>query len=378
MLYYAQGSAILTEDELAEKPTFAKITNFYFDLIADRKPSAITLSTGRLDVDNVIRAFDPGTGVTPVPFQPIGPGLPLTIMIREVYTGKYPSGGLFGSRKDLLVTSAIKSIATYDAKPRALNFLTDAVSPKTHLKRPSATKQGTPLVFYSPALIEKSLTLDLSLVFDQFPQEVFNTIGDTFQSAAEIPIFLSHSVYLLAAGAIAKIVGTAGEALFDGRPTFVASEPLNIYWPGEPPLPSGFALITDGNVDSIDKDFRSKYKINAAGQLVDDAEKAYDGDIPYMVISLDGTRQEELSSFTPTAASAAILSRFLGMKDGQPQLLGSLLDAVKLYNDFTFRQEIDRLDKEIASLPDGEQKDNLKKKREALAKNILTDLLKKP
>jgi hypothetical protein len=227
-------------------------------------------------------------------------------------------------------------------------------------------------------LIEKSLTLDLSLVFDQFPQEVFNTIGDTFQSAAGIPIFLSHSVYLLAAGAIAKIVGTAGEALFDGRPIFVASEPLNIYWPGESPLQSGFALFTDGNVDSIEKDFRSKYKINAAGQVVDDAGKAYDGDIPYMVISLDGARQEELSSFTPTAASAAMLSRFFGMKDGQPQLLGSLLDAVKLYNDFTFRQEIDRLDREIASLPDGEQKDNQKKKREALAKNILTDLLKKP
>jgi hypothetical protein len=191
-------------------------------------------------------------------------------------------------------------------------------------------------------LIEKSLTLDLELVFDQFPREVFNTIGDTFQTVAGIPIFLSQSVYLLAAGAIAKIVGTAGEALFDGRPVFTASDPLNIYWPGEPPLPSGFALVTDGNVDNIDKDFRRKYKVNAAGQVVDDAGNPYGG-----------------------------------MKDGQPQPLGSLLDAVKLYNDFTFRQEIDRLDKQIESLPSGEEKDNLMKKREALAKNILTDLLKK-
>lgn len=377
MLYYAQGSALITEDELFEKQTYAKLSRFYVDLEAKRKPTTIMFSTGTLALDNVIKAIEvPDT--EPVPFQDIGPGQPLTIAIREVYTGKYPSGGLFGSKKDMLVTSAIKSITTFDAKPRAINFLKGDISAKSRLMRPSATEQGAPIVFYSPALLEKSLTLDLSIVFDQFPQEVFTTIGDTFTAAAGIPIFLSYSVYLLAAGAIAKIVGTAGEALFDGKPVFTASEPLNIYWPGEIPLRPGFALITEGNVDSIYKDFRSKYQSNAAGQVVDKSGNPYDGDIPYIVISLDGTPQEELASFTPTAASAAILSRFFGIKDGQAQPLGSLLDAIKLYNDFNFRQEIERLDKQIAGLPDGDEKTSLMKKREALAKNILTELLKKP
>jgi len=72
-----------------------------------------------------------------------------------------------------------------------------------------------------------------------------------------------------------------------------------------------------------------------------------------------------------------MLSRFFGMKDNQPQLLGSLIDAVKLHNDFTFRQQVDRLDKQIEELPDGKEKEALSKKREALAKNILTDLLRK-
>jgi len=143
-------------------------------------------------------------------------------------------------------------------------------------------------------------------------------------------------------------------------------------------LRPGFALITEGNVDRVDRDFRSKYQVNAAGQVVDPSGSPYDGEIPYIVISYDGTPREELASFAPTAACAAVLSRFFGIKEGQAQPLESLLDAIKLYNDFNFRQGIERLDRRMAELPDGEEKTRLMKEREALAKNILTELLKKP
>ncbi len=364
MLYYAQGSTILTENEISEART-------------GRSPDQINVSTGKLAVDNILQTDTSGDQGNAVPFQPIGPGLPLTVMIREVYTGNNPSFFGYGSKKPLLVTSAIKSITTFDAKPLALNFLVDAVEPKTHLNRPPASKQGTPFVFYSPALIEKSLTLDLSLVFNDFDQEIFNLVGGAFLSAAGIPIFLPHSGYLITAGAIAKIAGILAEALFDNMPTFFASEALDIYWPGASPVPPGFRLITDGNVDSIDEHFRKNYSVNNKGQVVNANGEAYNGDIPYIVISLDGTLQDELSAFTPTAASAAILSKFLGIKDGQ-QLSSSLLDAVKLYNDFTFRQEVDRLDADMAKLGEGEEKKQKRSKREALSKNILSDLLKKP
>jgi len=78
----------------------------------------------------------------------------------------------------------------------------------------------------------------------------------------------------------------------------------------------------------------------------------------------------------PAAASAAILSRCFDMKDGQAQPIDSSLDAGKLYNDFTYRVDIDRIDKLISALPDGQDKDDLRIKWEALAKNILADLLK--
>jgi hypothetical protein len=378
MLYYAQGTAFITEDELFEKKTISRVSDFYTELNAGQKPTAISFSTGKLDRENAILAWNEAPGAQLVPFKPIGLGLPLNIMIREVYTGKYPSGLFKGIKKDLLVTSAIKSITTFDAKPRALNILKDKVSANFHIQGGPACQEGTPFIFYSPALIEKALTLDLTLILDQFNQELFSTIGNVLQSAAGIPIFLSKSVYLLAGGALAKLVGAGGEALFDGKPFFDSSEMINIDIPGTPALPPGFALITDGNVDKNDPEFRRTYQIDSYGRVVDGTGNTYNGDIPYIVISIDGTLWEELAAFTPTAACAALLSRFFGIKENQQQPLDTLLDAVKLYNDFTYRQEVDRLDKQIEGLPEGEEKVNLKKKREALSKNILNDLLKKP
>jgi hypothetical protein len=51
-------------------------------------------------------------------------------------------------------------------------------------------------------------------------------------------------------------------------------------------------------------------------------------------------------------------------------------EGIKLYNDYTCRKKVDELDVTIASPPSGEEREALVKKREALAKNILADLLK--
>jgi hypothetical protein len=377
MLYFAQGSGILTPDEFFEAIRFDNLPSFYDDLLKGLKPKAITFSTGELSTDNVIKGFLAATGTPPVSFKPIGPGLPLTVQIRHIYTGKYPTGNIFGSKKDMLVTSAIKSITSFDAKPLAMNFLLDNISAQSRIERPPASKQGSPFIFYSPALLEKSLTLDLSIVFDNFPEAAFDQVGKLFSEAAGIPIFVTYSVYLIAAGILIKLVGAAGEKLFDGKPTFTSSDALDIYWPGSPPIPAGFMLITSNDVDKIDPSFRTKYHVTESCKLVDDANNEYNGDIPYIIISLDGTPQDELASFTPTAASAALLSRFYGIKDGQEQPVDLLIEALKVYNDVHFRQQVDRLDSQIAALPAGDpRKNDLQQKRDAVANNILEDLLK--
>lgn len=376
MLYYAQGTALVSAEELFETPALDDLFAFHADLRRGKTPRPIAFSTGSITKKNAIRGFDSGIRGKPVEFQPIGPGLPLTVMIREIYTGKYPTGGFFGGKKaDLLVTSAVKSIGTFDAKPRAMNFLKEKVPPRSRLERPAASEQGTPVVFYTPAVVERSLTLDLTLVFDTFPKEVFETVGSAFQTAAGIPIFLSYNIYLLAAGMIARLAGAAGEALFDGSPVFSPSVALDISLPGKPPLQPGFALIVDGNIDSVDGDFRLKYHVDATGKVVDEGGREYQGEIPYVVVSYDGTEYQEFSSFAPTAASAAILDRFFGVKDKQAVPINTLIDAIKVYNDVQFRKEVDRLDEKMAKLPEGDEKNKLKEKRNAYVKNILEDIL---
>jgi len=382
MIYYAHGDALISSEDLQDDPSLVeKLSSFYKDLDSGRQPAPLAFESGELTPANALTSFDvaaAGDPPDPIAFTPIGLGKPLTVMIREVYTGKFPKGGfLGGGGKDMLVTSAVKSIASFEAKPRAHNFLQDKVAQRTHLHRPSAGRQGTPFVFHSPALLERSLTMDLTIVFDSFPKEIFAQVGDIFSSAAGIPIFQVHSVFLLAAGMLTKLLGSAGEAIFDGKPVFNSSSPIDIALPGTTPIPPGFALITAENVNQLDKDFLKNNHVNEQGQVVDKNENEDEGDVPYIVISVDGAPMEELANFAPTAASAAVLSRFFGIKDGQQLPLDTIIDAIKLFNDLKFRKEIDRLDDQLKALkPDDPKRPQLEEKRKALLGNIMEDLLK--
>jgi hypothetical protein len=376
MLYYAQGDAVITRQEFFEKGQKA-LPKFYDDLAAGRTPRSLSFSTGALTPGNAVRGLVPGPGAEAVPWQPIGPGKPLTVQIWEIYTGKYPSRDwLSGHGKDMLVMSAVKSIATFDAKAPTLNFLVKAVEAQSRLKRPKASEEGTPFAFYSPALLDNALTLDLSIVFDQFSPEIFETLATVFTGAGGIPVFMPYGVYLLAAGMVARLVGQAGELLFDGQPSFSASEPLDINWPGSPPLSPGFLVVTQGDVDAMDPDFRTAHHVNEQGQVVDQSGALYKGDIPYIVISVDGTPHNELASWAPTAVSSTVLSRFLRMKSGQTQAADILLDAVKLYNDFAFRKQVENVDLQISKTTDAKEKAELESKREALVKNIQNQIIK--
>lgn len=376
MLYYAQGDAIMTADEIFEPEVFRSLTGFFDQLKQGKAPSAINLPTGDL------KAEDAGKFKVEndeVPFERIGLGLPLSVIVREVYTGKFPKEGFLGPKKeDMLLTSAIKSMATLDAKPRALNYLKKKVSAHRRMERPGASEQGTPHIFYSPALLERSLTLDITVAFDSFDQEIFENIGNTFTSAAGIPLFVTQSFYLIAAGAITKLIGKIGEAIFDSTPEFESSDALDIFLPGSPALPAGFILVTGDNIDSVDSTFRTKYKVSKAGTVVEvgNEAKVYNGDVPYVVISVDGTQSDELKSFTPTAASAALMSRFFNIKEGKSVPFELVIEGLKLYNDISFRKQIIDLDKKIAAAPDGPAKEEMKKKRAALQANILEELLK--
>src|ERR1051326_7402957 len=57
------------------------------------------------------------------PFQPIDTGKPLNVVIRRVYTGKYPEKGIFSKKKPMLISSSIKDVTTTSAGTQAVNIL---------------------------------------------------------------------------------------------------------------------------------------------------------------------------------------------------------------------------------------------------------------
>jgi hypothetical protein len=293
-------------------------------------------------------------------------------MIRSIYTGRYPQGFLGNPVKGLLTTSSVKSFATYDAQPQAVNMLKKDVGRNCFITRPGSDEPGTPIVFYSPALVDQSLTLTLRFIFDEFPAELFTEFEKILKGAASIPVFLTSSLYLTVSGSIVNLIGKVGERVFDGKPAFESSIPIDIALAGETPAAAGFRLVFD---EDVDLETRRKYKVNKKGEVVDNDGNLFRGDRPYVVISCDGTANDNLKDFVPTAATAEILSRFFGATNsgGDSELL---LEALKIYNDVHFRQKVDQLDEKIKKTSSATEKAKLKKEREALLANISNELIR--
>ncbi|MCP4549324.1 MAG: hypothetical protein GY835_22960 [bacterium] len=267
----------------------------------------------------------------------------------------------------------MKSLTTFNAAPRAVNFMKNDVKAHHSISYAAATDAGTPLVHYAPALTERNTVLTVEFGFDEFPDEIFNMVSGALNQAAGIPLFVSASTYLLAAGAITKLLGNLGSLVFDQASVFKATEPLTFLRPGERPPQADFRLIT---AEDADRSLLQGFRAGPKG-LVDGEGRPYSGDLPYVVISLDGRMYDEYKDFAPIAASAVLLDRFYGIREGQEQPLGPLLDALKLYNDWNFRKKADRLAEELEGLePDSEEYEKKKKDYDALIANILDDLLK--
>ena len=372
-IYYAVGDAFVTTEEIYEKQATGQLSDFREAFAQDRARASLEFQTGALTGTNLRASVAPPAG-EPTPFEPIGPGKPLTIEIRHVYTGKFPQPFLLDKRKDMLVTTAIKSLASFNAAPRAVNFVEKDVAARHSVRNPAATEKGTPLVYYSPALTEKNTLLTVEMGFDEFPDELFGMVAQALTQAAGIPLFVSASAHLLTASAITKLVGRLGSRMFDRSPVFEATEPLSFLRPGDLPPEADFRLVT---TDDAEPELLRNYAIGRGGELVDAGGNAYAGSTPYVIISLDGRRNDQYADFAPTSASAALLEKFYSIRDGEEQPLGPLMDALKLYNDVKFRREADRLAAEIERLQEGSvERKEKEAQREAALANIVDELLK--
>lgn len=372
-VYRILGSAMVSNAEFQEKAFMGHFSKFKNNLTKKATNAVIDFSNGRLDAKNIIKTLAQPAGKK-TPFVPIGPGQPLTIQIRHLYTGKYPKTTIFDKDKDMLVTSAMKSIATFNAAPRAINFLTKDVKKKHEMSNPAATDDGTPLIHYTPALTEMNTLLTIEFGFDEFPNQAFDIVGNALSQAAGIPLFMSASTHLLAANSILKLAGEIGSRVFDKSPVFKATESLGFAIPDQIIPTADFRLIVEDNVD-VNKEFKN-YNPTAKG-LVTKSGKKYSGDIPYVIISLDGRKNDNYKDFIPTAASAVMLEKFYSIREGQGRTLDPLVDAIKIYNDYKFRLKADDLQKELDKITDKTSEEYKAKKEEydANVSNILDELL---
>ena len=368
-IYHSLGTALVTREELLEKRQ-------EMEALKAGALKEISFSTGSASLEAAtVPVHILAEGAVKVEFKPIGLGRPLTVRIGSVYPGNLPpKGGLFGKKRGVMISSAVKSWQSFEAQPRALNILKQRVEKNQVIPGPAATEEGTPLVFYSPALTDRSLILTFEMAFDNVDESFFTGIGEVFQSAGGLPIFASAQPYLLAAGVLFNLGGAIGNAIFDSRAEFQGTEELYFKVPGEEITPAGFALISRSPLDEAT--LKSHF-IQETGELVDQTSGApYHGDIPYVVVSLDGTEDKKLEEFSATAASAGLMKQFYNVREGSSTSSEILVDALKYYNDFRYRKEAQELQERLAEATEENEKKEIQAQLDAVLKNIQTPWFK--
>jgi hypothetical protein len=321
----------------------------------------------------------PAGGVL-VEFQPVGLYKPLTVMVHEVWTGKYPpTPWLFQPVQSMLLTSSMKGLLQTSSAPRALNFLTDQL-PTAHrrLNTVQAPQPGSPLVCYIPAVTQNLYSLTIEMGFNTFNQDLFNAVSSLLSQAGSFPLFMPYSSYIMAASTISKLAGDLGHLLFNAGIVLSHSQPLAFGLAGAETVKAGYYLLVPDSADGAA--VASTYQISPTGQLVDPNGPFYADDVPYVIISIDGTQQDDsYKNFTPLAATADQLSTFFNIADNSTQVVTDAVQGAQLANDLVYRQKADAIQKKINGLPaDSPDLANLKTQLAAYVANIQSTALKPP
>lgn len=299
-----------------------------------------------------------------VAFTPIGKGLPLSILIRYVYTGKHPKT-LFRESTPMCVVTGLKNYSEYAPSSRAVNYLRDSVGPHTGFVAPPTFEAGTNVVAYSPALLSDSLHYTVEMAFDRFPDQLMSTISGTIGKLAGIPLLMPAQGYLLAASTVISVVSDWADALIDGKASFSITDSLDFDLPGVEPPTADFRVLTN-DPSLLGMKFDPKQGLLGPGGT------RYNGDSPYVVVSLDGKARDELKSFAPTIATAGILKQFFNMRDLGQASADAVLAGAKLINDMKYREDAIDLKAKVDAETDQAKKKDLQAQLDAVMKNILT------
>ncbi len=378
------GDVMVEAEEFSEKIALGTVGRFIHELDRSSKPEA-TIKFRRGTV-KAIDLLGPRQRVTPA-FQPVGLGNPLSVEILAVYTGDVPRRWFGFTKPDLLVTSAVKTLTYLDAAPRAIHQLISAVDNRRHVQT-SALNEGSPIVYYTPSLVNEHLTVTLQLIADTFDKTTFSRLENLLKAAGSVPLFVPAQSYLLVGSYAAAIFGKLGQILFESPPFLHDDIHLPFNTPGIP-------VAVARNIVVYDYKDRTEFENDCTVRLIQSADasktrvalvnrqtgKEYNGAAPYAILSLDGRSRQDLNDFTPRFASAALLERFLGAPDTGGQAVQTLQSAMQLYNDFVYHQRAQSIKRQLADLDTNasdyvEQKEALETLLSAYVRNIHQALFK--
>ena len=325
--------------------------------------TALTLSGGR-----ELSGTAPLAQPNPLSATPIARGKPLSVYILHVYTGKYPERGLFGSRGDMAIVSGVKSFSAFEASARALNYLQPAVKPNSHFLAPVAFTQGTPLVLYSPAVTDSSITVTLEMATaNDFVHNLLDQIGNGFQTLAGIPLLLPYAGYLMGAGSLLKLGEGVADALYQASPAVSHTEVINFGLAFTELAQAETRIVCNSSFDPTSYTYKDRIG------LVNQSNQPYDGGEPYVVIALDGTQHDEWKGFTPSVASAAILQKFFSAKSGSQTAIDAFVGAVGVASDLKYRNQALAIKQQLAGNPANASE--LQEQYNAIIKNIVDPAL---
>jgi hypothetical protein len=125
------------------------------------------------------------------------------------------------------------------------------------------------------------------------------------------------------------------------------------------------------------REMGADYLLNDEGGLVrKDNGKPYEGDSPYVVLSVDGREHPERRTFAPTAATADMVKTFFGSKSMSSTSIEMAMEGMKLYSDWQFRDRALSLDKQLDATTEPARRNELRALRDATVKNIGKEELK--
>lgn len=302
-------------------------------------------------------------------FAPIGIGKPLVIRLHSIYVGNLKTG-IFSKKQDVLVTSVIKDDITYDAPARGVHQIFDKTKDR-ELLIPKASNEGTELIYYTKAFDQNRLLIDIEIKADKFNQEITDGVSDLLKSASGMPVFMAYAPYLLVGSQLIKAGGEiSNKVLEKTKPVLSFTYNISQDVGGLRDTESGFKI----GIDPKNFDHMKGYTIKEVPGMenifhLEKDGKKYDGDIPYIIISLDGSSQLRYENFKATIASASILKRFYGQTDSA--MIDDIKKIMEVYNDFNYINKIDKLNKELKRTTDPEKKKELEAFVNAYKENIL-------